>query len=135
MALEDGAVLGTLLGRLRFFLESRGSSSIIFPADPISGILQLYERLRKPRTTLIVQGAMRNRCVYHLPDGEEQEKRDAFFASVKDWDGVDAPMYTMIDSRYQRGLLGYASVAAAEKEFDTWCQSWAGKYGNLSARI
>jgi hypothetical protein len=70
-----------------------------------------------------------------MSDREEQARRDAFFASVDDWDNVDAPMYTMIDTKYLRELLGYDSVAAAEKEFDAWWQTWTIQHGKSSARI
>jgi salicylate hydroxylase len=55
MAVEDGAVLGTLLTRLH-------ESELPDPsAEHLSAMLRLYETLRKSRTTLQVQGAIKNR--------------------------------------------------------------------------
>jgi len=44
--------------------------------------LREYERLRSPRTSKIQVGARREGNIYHLPDGEEQRKRDAEFESI-----------------------------------------------------
>jgi salicylate hydroxylase len=57
MAVEDGLVLGLLLGRLQ-------NSDKIPDArrhDYIHAILCLFESLRKKRTTMNVQGAIANR--------------------------------------------------------------------------
>lgn len=63
MAVEDGAVLGGLLGKL----EDRSQ---------LKPLLATYESLRKKRTTRIVQESTHQRDVFHLPDGKEQEDRD-----------------------------------------------------------
>lgn len=72
MAVEDGAVLGKLLGQLV-------SSSLYHdrPRDTVLDMLEMYENLRKSRTTTNVQGARSNQRAYHLPDGPIQESRDA----------------------------------------------------------
>lgn len=71
MAVEDGAVLGMLLGMAHERLEGRLS------ATQIHQILLRYEYLRKQRTTINVQGAIHNRWFFHLPDGEDQISRDS----------------------------------------------------------
>lgn len=63
MAVEDGAVLGGLLGKLEH-------------KSQLAGVLKLYESLRKSRTTRIVQESSHQRQVFHLEDGEEQRRRD-----------------------------------------------------------
>lgn len=63
MAVEDGAVLGGLLGKL----EDRSQ---------LGPLLATYESLRKKRTTRIVQESTHQRDVFHLPSGKEQEDRD-----------------------------------------------------------
>lgn len=53
MAVEDGAVIGTLLGRLQ------ESGALVDGADTqalVGEMLKLYERLRKTRTSINVQG-------------------------------------------------------------------------------
>jgi salicylate hydroxylase len=49
-------------------------------ARSIPAALRRYEELRKPRTAAIQRGAYANATTFHLPDGEEQGKRDARYA-------------------------------------------------------
>ncbi|GKT41565.1 FAD-dependent monooxygenase OpS4 [Colletotrichum spaethianum] len=67
-AVEDGAVLGLLLGHL--------TSKTQLPAA-----LRLYERLRKARGESIVRETFKQRHDFHLDDGPEQEARDQVFIS------------------------------------------------------
>ncbi|CDO72572.1 hypothetical protein BN946_scf184983.g55 [Trametes cinnabarina] len=64
MAIEDAAVLGNLLSRLN---------------DPsqLKPLLQAYEDLRLPRTAETQRQSRLNQKIFHLPDGPEQEARDA----------------------------------------------------------
>ncbi|KAI0653464.1 FAD/NAD(P)-binding domain-containing protein [Cubamyces menziesii] len=64
MAIEDAAVLGNLLSRLQH------------PAQ-LRGLLQAYEDLRLPRTAETQRQSRLNQKIFHLPDGPEQEARDA----------------------------------------------------------
>ncbi|EMD91232.1 hypothetical protein COCHEDRAFT_1082540, partial [Bipolaris maydis C5] len=82
MAVEDGVILGLLLGRLKVALESKAEPFI--GLDLIPQILQLYESLRKTPTTLNVKGAIQNQHVYHMPDGKEQIQRDEFYVNAMD---------------------------------------------------
>lgn len=60
MAVEDGAVIGTLLGRLQACLGPVQDSQ---RPEIVSELLKLYEELRKRRTTTNVQGmCARWRC-------------------------------------------------------------------------
>lgn len=62
MAVEDGAVLGKLLGLLSQFPRiDETERHLLVPAA-----LKLSESLRKSRTTLNVQGAVRNQEMYHM---------------------------------------------------------------------
>ncbi|KAL4884196.1 hypothetical protein BJY04DRAFT_226012 [Aspergillus karnatakaensis] len=67
-SLEDGAVLGGLLGHL--------PSKSALPA-----VLKLYESMRKERGEAIVRETFKQRQDFHLPDGPAQERRDAIFRS------------------------------------------------------
>ncbi|KAI5120457.1 hypothetical protein M0805_008504 [Coniferiporia weirii] len=66
MATEDAAVLGALLSRL---------------AQPtahhLPRLLAAYERLRRRRTAATQETSALNRYTFHLPDGPEQQARDA----------------------------------------------------------
>ena len=64
MAIEDAAVLGNLLSRLSH-------------PSQLDGLLQAYEDLRLPRTAETQNQSRLNQTIFHLPDGPEQEKRDA----------------------------------------------------------
>jgi salicylate hydroxylase len=63
-AIEDAACLAACL---------RGGD------DPSSALAR-YESLRRDRTARVQLGARRNETVYHLPDGPEQQARDAALA-------------------------------------------------------
>ena len=58
--------------------------------DPSAGAaarcaaLRRYEEIRRPRTDKVQRASWRNREVYHLPDGEEQRRRDAGYAAAGD---------------------------------------------------
>ncbi|OLN92755.1 3-hydroxybenzoate 6-hydroxylase [Colletotrichum chlorophyti] len=67
-AVEDGAVLGLLLGHL--------TSKSQLPMA-----LKLYEKLRKARGESIVRETFKQRHSFHMPNGPEQEARDQVFLS------------------------------------------------------
>ncbi|KAG8412660.1 hypothetical protein J3458_013101 [Metarhizium acridum] len=67
-AIEDGAVLGQLLGHIK----SR---------DQLPQALEMYQELRKARGEAIVQETFKQRKAFHMPDGPEQEARDKIFLS------------------------------------------------------
>ncbi|KAK4615668.1 FAD-dependent monooxygenase OpS4 [Fulvia fulva] len=62
-AIEDGAVLGNILTAV----ESRSQ---------LPAALKLHEQLRKKRGEAIVRETFAQRKDFHMPDGEEQAKRD-----------------------------------------------------------
>jgi salicylate hydroxylase len=105
MAVEDGACLGKLLG-----LAAKSKTNI-------PEVLQLYEGLRKDRTTLNVEGANGNRKLYHAK-GKAAEERARVLKDF-DWDDPDArsPYKGFNDMPYQRALLGFNTVNNAEEEF------------------
>ena len=76
MAVEDGACVARLLG-----LAAKSGASV-------PEVLQLYEQLRKDRTTLNVEGATSNREVYHA-SGAAAEERNRILKDF-DWDDPNA---------------------------------------------
>lgn len=66
-ALEDGAVLGALLGKAKV------------PSD-IPAAVTMYEKLRKERVERIVACTFLHREEFHMRDGPEQRERDAWLA-------------------------------------------------------
>jgi salicylate hydroxylase len=63
MALEDGAFLGLVLGKIK-------------RKEEVKHALTVYERARTQRTARIVERGNVQQYLYHLPDGPEQEERD-----------------------------------------------------------
>jgi salicylate hydroxylase len=94
-SIEDAALLGRCLQGKR-------------AADAPSALRE-YERLRSPRTSKIQVGARREGTIYHLPDGEEQRKRDAEFE-------------TIVGANAQRDewLFGYDVLADYEQARKQW---------------
>lgn len=74
-AIEDAAVLARCLDGV--------------DAHDAPRALLTYEANRIDRTARIQTGSYRNRIAYHLPDGEQQEARDAAFASSSWGDALD----------------------------------------------
>lgn len=107
MAIEDGAVLGKLLGLLE------RSSKDCSPAS-ISEVLRLYESLRKSRTAVNAAGVNSNRKWYHVADGLEQEARDAEMAGAAPSTG-----WRWMDPKYREELLGHDAVAEAAEAFES----------------
>ncbi|KAJ9131778.1 FAD binding domain-containing protein [Pleurostoma richardsiae] len=105
-AVEDGAVLGLLLGHL--------SSK-----DQLPKALKLYEKLRKARGDAIVKEAFKQRDDFHLPDGPDQEARDKIFLSQlgKELQGPFPSRWTC--PVVQPWLYGYDAYDEVEKALRT----------------
>ncbi|KAJ4263292.1 hypothetical protein NW762_006110 [Fusarium torreyae] len=84
----------------------------------LSQVLEIYESLRKARTTLNVQGATSNQHAYHVPDGPEQEERDAWLLSSRR--GPVPSGFTFADSGYMRAMLAFDPVADSIRTFKAW---------------
>ena len=81
MAVEDGGIIGNLIGRLNRELV-KGVIPQSRRHESINTVLGLYEQSQKHRTTVNVKGATSNGYFFHLPDGSEQEDRDKELASI-----------------------------------------------------
>lgn len=69
MAIEDAAVLGRLF-------------SHVSDKAQIKPLLEAYQALRLPRTAETQASSRLNQKIFHLPDGPEQEARDASMRSA-----------------------------------------------------
>lgn len=76
MAVQDGAVLGMLLGHVAKHLADQGDLENEQWKITICDAFGIYEDLRKAHTTASVKGALRNRGVFHMQDGILQWLRD-----------------------------------------------------------
>ncbi|KAK5053696.1 hypothetical protein LTR84_001657 [Exophiala bonariae] len=117
MAVEDGAIIGQLLGRLNQNLRD-GNINRHNLQGRITSVLQLYEHCQKKRTTINVQGALNNRHFYHMSDGEEQRLRDHLLAHHTWTD--EKSVYKWCDMSYSEELLDANVLENAEKTFDDW---------------
>ena len=118
MAVEDGAVIGVLLGRLQACqdLLKAGERRM-----SVQQVLKLYEGLRKQRTTLNVKGAIQARDFYHLPDGDEQRMRDEIVQRhLKSGEWPSPCKWNWGNMEYQRSLLGFDVWQDANERFDAW---------------
>jgi salicylate hydroxylase len=68
-SIEDGATLAALLQAM---------------PDDVPSALRRYEEIRKPRATRLQEASAANRIRFHLPDGLEQQQRDAASATSGD---------------------------------------------------
>lgn len=121
MAVEDGAVIGHLLGRLQ------DAGLPVKQADKnacISGLLKLYEKIRKRRAEVNVAGAVHTRYYNHLSDGDEQQQRDRDLAKMPSTQWQGSCSFNWADAEYQRSLLGFDTLVDTEQKFDRWWQSW-----------
>ncbi|KAL8784277.1 MAG: hypothetical protein Q9195_009113 [Heterodermia aff. obscurata] len=97
-AIEDAGVLAALFAKIKH-------PSQLKPA------LQLYEKLRKPRTSRITQGSLDQGLAYMLHDGPEQRERDRLLG-VK---GAERYPIRSIDPGWQEWMLGFDPVAEVER--------------------
>ncbi|OCK90490.1 FAD/NAD(P)-binding domain-containing protein [Cenococcum geophilum 1.58] len=100
-AIEDGVVLGRLLAAVR-------------TREELPGALRKYEKLRKPRSSFMHNYAENQRHVNHLPDGEEQQKRDEILEKEFDEPGEDYPYY-WLNPQMQEVIFGYDAYAEVDK--------------------
>lgn len=120
MAVEDGAIIGSLLGRLNRKLNEQVIPSSL-QRQSISDVLGLYEKCQKRRTTTNVQGAISNRNFYHMPDGPEQEARDAELARHTWTDEKSEHLWCNMP--YNRELLDTDVLRNASALFDDWLET------------
>ena len=123
MAVEDGAVLGHLLG-VSVKASHSSSNKDSTTGDAITAALRLYEQERKARTTLNVAGAVGNRNFYHLHDGPLQQERDTEMKAFE-WENGHSTSWKWLDSKYQQNLLGHDAVKSADHAFIQLCSGSA----------
>jgi salicylate hydroxylase len=71
-AIEDGAALAACL------------AAVTDPAA-VAGALRHYERVRLPRASRLQAISGDNKARFHLPDGPQQEQRDAQMVAGASW--------------------------------------------------
>ncbi|KAJ5115135.1 hypothetical protein NUU61_000894, partial [Penicillium alfredii] len=119
-SLEDGAVLGLLLGHMKNKTQ-------------LPHILRLYESLRKSRGEAIVRETFKQRHDFHMRDGEEQIKRDEIFLSQlgKDIKGAFPSRWTCPE--VQPWLYGYDAIQEVENAVASHPNSFAQRSSQWSS--
>ncbi|CAI7589798.1 unnamed protein product [Penicillium discolor] len=101
-AVEDGAVLGLILGHLR-------------SKDQLPKALKMYEDLRKARGDAIVKETFKQRDSFHMADGPEQEARDKIFLSQLGESNIQGPFPSKWTCpQVQPWLYGYDAFKVVE---------------------
>ncbi|KAI1759189.1 FAD/NAD(P)-binding domain-containing protein [Hypoxylon sp. FL1150] len=102
-AIEDGAVLGRLLGHIQ-------------RKEQIGEVLKMYEELRKPRGEAIVKEALGQRDIFHMLDGPKQRERDEILLSQMGKEIKEAPFpIRWCCPQVQPWLFGYDACAEVDK--------------------
>ena len=109
-SLEDGAVLGYLLGKVDG--ERKG--------EQLPKVAELYQKLRKERGELIAKETFKQREDFHLPEGEKQQARDKLMLGMlgKELKADFPSRWTC--PRVQRWLYGYDAYKEAEDGFKAY---------------
>lgn len=107
-SLEDGAVLGYLLGKVSY--EKR--------EEQLPKAAKVYQELRKERGEMIQKETFKQRHDFHLEDGEEQEARDKLMTSMLGGELKPDFPSRWTCPRVQRWLYGYDAYAEAKKGFE-----------------
>jgi salicylate hydroxylase len=104
MSLEDGAVLGELFARSKGKLSPKKKKQL----------LDIYQKIRGPRTEMVVKRGNIQQYLYHLHDGPEQEERDRVMKANEPGDAL-----AWKDKGFAPGLLGWC----CEDEVDRYWPS------------
>ncbi|PBP17090.1 FAD dependent oxidoreductase [Diplocarpon rosae] len=108
-SLEDGAVVGYLLGQVKGEGEQR--------AEQLKKAAKMYQDLRKERGEGIRRETFKQREDFHLPDGERQEERDRLMESMLGGELQPDFPSRWTCPRVQPWLYGYDAYREVEEAF------------------
>lgn len=118
-AVEDGAVLGHLFEKIEH-------------AYQVPDLLAIYETVRKPRTTRVVQGSSHlGQKIFHLHDGPRQLERDRQLLEYQD-EPFEGYQNRWRDPVFQPFLFGYDARQVVE---DAWAVYKLGKFPGTMGRF
>lgn len=100
MAVEDGGVLGALFAKMT-------------SASQLKAVLRLYEQLRKPRTTRVVQGSIEQGIQCKIHDGQQQQERDRLLSVP--FARADGYPIKFCDPGFREFLLGWDCEGEVER--------------------
>ncbi|KAG6007139.1 hypothetical protein E4U21_006323 [Claviceps maximensis] len=126
MAVEDGFVLGTLVGRYAqdhmssAAMARESSSDRTIRRQNIQTLLRSYEKIQRERITRVVSYSRWTGTLEHLPFGSDQIARDAEFATFDPYDPESCVSgIPWIDGRWNQELLGRKIDEVTEREYQT----------------
>ncbi|KIX06436.1 uncharacterized protein Z518_04412 [Rhinocladiella mackenziei CBS 650.93] len=122
-AVEDGAVLGHLFEKIRH-------------PHQLPDLLAIYEAVRKPRTTRVVQGSSHlGRNIFHLHDGPRQMERDRQLVAWQD-EPFEGYQNRWRDPVFQQFLFGYDCREVVDEAWDVYLQGqFPGTVGRFGAEM
>ncbi|KAI9640188.1 hypothetical protein NHQ30_011425 [Ciborinia camelliae] len=106
-SLEDGAVIGYLLGKI----------NVASQRTQLHQAAKVYEKLRKGRGEAIARETWGQRESFHMRDGDEQLRRDEILEAGPMEDG-GFPSRWQDFGGAQKWLYGYDAYIEAEREFE-----------------
>lgn len=106
-SLEDGAVLGHLLGQVKHEQKR----------EQLPKVATMYQALRKHRGESIRDESFVQRDNLHMPDGERQRARDDVFMSTRGKETEAGYPNRWECPTVQRCLYGYDAYKDAEEAF------------------
>jgi salicylate hydroxylase len=118
MAIEDAAVLSSLLGKITH--ESQ-----------LADILTLYETIRKPRTTRVVKQSSHYRHIFHMHDGGRQAERDRQLCEYER-NPFEGYPNKWRDPVFQKWLWGYDVESEVGSAWDRYL---SGKFPGTTGRF
>lgn len=105
-SLEDGAVLGHLLGKVQYTRRK----------EQLPKMASMYQELRKTRGELIAKKTFEQREDFHMVDGDAQKIRDELLQGTRIDQERDFPARWLCP-RMQPWLYGYDAYETAEEAF------------------
>ena len=106
MAVEDAAALAECLSHITddFATSSRRTA------------LTVFEKMRQPRTKAVQEASLQAGNILHLPDGSEQEARDAVMISDSETEIINERAYGLAHMQARDRWYGYDVVQAVREE-------------------
>lgn len=107
MAVEDAAALAECLS---YVTDDSETSSL-------RTALTVFEKTRQPRTKAVQEASLQAGNILHLPDGPEQEARDAAMISDAETEAINERAYGLAHMQARDRWYGYDVVQAVREEW------------------
>ncbi len=96
-------------------------------------LITIYEKLRKDRTTRVVEASTAVRDVFHMTDGERQQERDRQLTEHIPFEGYP---HRLADPVFQEWLFGYDAFTEVDEAWKRYKQgNFPGTTGYLKSSL